>query len=130
MSEQVSYLFVRLAELAEAEGAVPEDGSGVDGVWTTTVPARERERDWNIALNAEVDEERTVEDFPAEGDETTVPPIRAVIELGRWPAGVLGPHGGQVLVEELEDGPQSLEDELIEDVEARIEHLEGGADAE
>ena len=128
MSEQVSYLFVRLAELAEAEGAVPEDGSGVDGVWTTTVPARERERDWNIAMNADVEEEIAVEDFPGEGDETTVPPIRAVIELGRWPAGVLGPHGGQVVVEELEDGPQSLEDELIEDVEAQIEHLEEDAD--
>lgn len=121
MSEQVSELFYQLTQLADAEGAVPEDGSGIDGIWSTTVPARDRDRDWAIAINADVDDERTIEEFPGEDETTVIPPGRAVIHLGRWPAGVITPTGGQLAVEELDDGPQSIEDELIDDVEARIE---------
>ena len=126
--EQVSLLFSRLAELAAAEGDVPEDGSGIDGVWTTIVPARDRDRDWKVAMNADTDQEHTVEAFP--GDDVSIPAGSATVWLGRWPAGVLGPFGGQLAVEQLDDGPQSIEDELIDDVDARIEALEAGdADA-
>jgi hypothetical protein len=124
MPEQVSLLFTRLAELAAAEGDVPEDGSGIDGVWTTIVPARERDRDWKVAMNADTNQEHTVEDFPGEGDETTIRAAAATVWLGRWPAGVLGPFGGTLAVEQLDDGPRSIEDELIDDVDARIEALE------
>lgn len=123
MPEQVSALFVRLAELADAEGEVPDDGSGVDGVWTTTVPARNRDRDWNIAMNADTEEEHTVDDFPGEDDETSIRAGSATVFLGRWPAGVLNPYGGQLAVEQLDEGPKSIEDELIADVEARIKTL-------
>jgi len=122
MPEQVSQLFVRLAELADTLGAVP-DGGGIDGVWTTTVPARDRDRDWNIAMNADTGTEHTVEDFPGDGDKTVVRAGSATVWLGRWPAGVLTPFGGQLVVEQLDDGPQSIETELIADVEARIEEL-------
>lgn len=130
MSKAVSLLFERLAELADAEGVVPDDGSGVDGVWTTTVPARGRERDWNVAMNADTDQERTVEDFPDDGDTISIRAGAATIWLGSWPAGVLDPFGGQLAVEILDERPQSIEDELIGDVEARIKALEGGDDAE
>jgi hypothetical protein len=123
MPEQVTELFVRLAELADAEGAVPDDGSGIDGVWTTTVPAQHRDRDWNIAINADAEKERTVEGLLDEDDETSIPPGRAVIHLGRWPAGMITPFGGHVAAEELDDGPQSIEDELIDDVNAQIEEV-------
>ena len=130
MSEQVSLLFARLSELADAEGDVPDDGSGIDGVWTTTVPARDRDRDWNVAMNADTDQEHTVEGFPGEEDEISIRAGSATVWLGRWPAGVLGPFGGQLAVEQLDDGPQSIEDELIDDVDARIEALgAGGPDA-
>jgi hypothetical protein len=126
MPEQVPLLFTRLCELAEADGAVPEDGSGVDGVWTTTVPAPNRDREWNIALNADVDEDHVVEGFPVDGDDTDVPAARAAIHLGRMPAGVIGAGGGGCAVETLDDGPQSIEDELIDDIDAQIEALEAG----
>lgn len=124
--EETSLLFACLCELADAEGAVPEDGSGVDGIWTTTVTARDRDRDWNVALNADLDEELTAEDFPAEGQESEIPAASAVIELGEMPAGVVGPFDGQLAVEVLDEGPTSIEDELIDDVEAAIEAAEGG----
>jgi hypothetical protein len=123
---QVSLLFSRLAELAAAEGEVPEDGSGIDGVWTTTAPARDRDRDWNVAMNADTEQEHAVKDFPGDGDETTIRTGSATVWLGRMPAGVLGPFGGQLAIEQLDDGPQSIEDELIDDVDARIEALEAG----
>lgn len=125
MPEQLSLAFVRLTELADAEGAVPEDGSGIDGIWTTTVCAPERDRDWNIAMNADTEDERVAEDFPSEGLSATLEPAQAVIHLGDWPVGVLSPYGGEVLVEDEYD-PHAVEDELIDDVEQRIETL-GGA---
>ena len=126
MSEQVSLLFARLAELAAAEGDVPADGSGIDGVWTTTVPARDRDRDWNVAMNADTDQEHTFEGFPGEEDESFIRPLSATIWLGRTPVGAFGPFGGELTFEQTDDGPQSIEDELISDVDARIEALEAG----
>ncbi len=123
MPEQVSKLFAQLAELADAEGAVPEDGSGIDGVWTTTVPAEDRDRDWTVAMNADTEERHNAEDVPTEGDYTSLQPGTAMVWLGEWPAGVLNPHGGQIVVEQADAGPQSLEDELIADVDARIEEV-------
>jgi hypothetical protein len=130
MPEQVSLLFSRLAELADAEGDVPEDGSGIDGVWTTIIPARDRDCDWKVAMNADTNQRHTVADFPGEGDKTAIRAASATVWLGRWPAGVLDPFGGELVVEQLDDGPQSIEDELIDDVDAQIEALEAGdADA-
>jgi hypothetical protein len=127
MPEQVSVLFVRLCELAEAEGEVPDDGSGVDGVWSTTVEAAERDRDWNVAVNADTGSEQEIHDFPGEGDSPSLRAGAATVWLGRTPAAVLTPFGGTLGVEQLDDGPKSIEDELIADVEARIERESGGA---
>jgi hypothetical protein len=124
--DQDSLLFTRLAELANAEGAVSEDGSGIDGVWTTTVPAHDRERDWNVAMNPDTDQEHTVEDFPGDGDDVSIRAGSATVWLGRWPAEVLGAFDSQLAVKQLDDRPQSIEDELIDDVDARIEALEAG----
>lgn len=125
MPETVPVLFGEFAQLANAEGAVPDDGSGVDGIWTTTVPARGRDdKNWHIALNADTGQERVATDFPDEGDESSIPPGRAVVYLGGWPAGIVGPDGGEIVVEVLDDGPQSLEDELIGDVQAMRATLE------
>lgn len=125
MPEVVPELLGELARLAGAEGVVPDDGSGVDGIWTTTVPARERDdRDWRIAMNADTGQELVATDFPNEGDESSIPPGRAVVYLGGWPAGIVGPGGGEIVVEVLDDGPQSMEDELIGDVQARKADLE------
>ena len=128
MPEQVAELFVRLAELAAAAGATPEDGSGIDGVWTTTVPAPDREDDWNVAMNCDTGTEHTIEDFPAEGD---MPSLRAgsvTVWLGTVPAGVCTPFSGTVVVQETLDGPTSIEDELIADIEQQIEAVDGDRD--
>lgn len=79
-------------------------------------------------MNGDVDQERTVGDFPRDDDETAVPAGRAVIYLGAWPAGVVGPFGGEILVKEFEDGPISFEDELLRDVESAL--LDAGEDIE
>ena len=122
----VSAVFSRFCELAIADGDVPDDGSGFDGVWTRTIEARKRDRDWNVAVNAETERDLEVDDFPREGDSTSVSSGSAVVFLGAWPAGVVDPVGGQVVVEELDDGPQSLEDEILRDVETEL--LDAGAD--
>lgn len=123
MSEQVSALFAQLCELADAEGAVPNDGSGIDGVWSRTIPAQDRERDWTVALNADTEQEHTVEDVPIKGSEATIRAGAATVWLGETPAGVLDPYGGQLAIEMGDDGPQSIEEELIADVEAQIEEV-------
>lgn len=126
--QNISTVFARLAELADAEGAVPEDGSGIGGVWTTTVTAGDRDRDWNIAMNADTENEHEIEGFPSEDDTTSVRAGAATIWLGRMPAGVLNPFGGQFFVEVREDGPTSIEDEVLRDIESAL--LEAGADIE
>jgi len=107
--DNVSAVFTRLSELAIADGDVPDDRSALDTVWTRTIEARQRERDWNVAINLKTDQEQTVDGFPDDDDETTIPPGRAILYLERWPAGVVGSFGGQIIVEELEDGPRSPE---------------------
>jgi len=122
----VPMVFVRLCELADADGDVPEDGSGIDDVWTRTITARARDRDWNVAVNGDTDADQQVTGFPRDDDSTTVPAAQAVVYLGAWPVSVLGPHGGEFGVEELEDGPQSVEDEFLRDVETAL--LDAGED--
>jgi len=129
MPEEVSILMSRFAELANVEGSVPEDGSGVDGVWTTTVPASARDRDWKVAMNADTETERPVQDFRRGGDEAVIPAGKATVWLGGMPVGVVGPYGGQLVCERTDDGPESIEDELIDDVETRIDVLEEGDNA-
>jgi len=85
MPEQVSKLFAQLAELADAEGAVPEDGSGIDGVWTTTVPAEDRDRDWTVAMNADTESATTPRTFRPR--ETTPRSSRGL----RWCGSASGP---------------------------------------
>ena len=122
----VSAVFTRFCELAMTDGDVPEDGSGLDGVWTRTIEARKLDPDWRVAVNSRIDRELEASDFPSEGFSTSIPGGHAVIYLGDWPAGVVDPFGGQVVVEELDDGPQSLEDEILRDVETEL--LDAGAD--
>jgi hypothetical protein len=124
----VSAVFSRFCELAIADGDVPDDGSGLDGVWTRTIEARKRDRDWNVAVNAETERDLEVDDFPREGDSTSVSAGSAVVFLGAWPAGVVDPVGGQVVVEQLDADPRSIEDELLRDVETEL--LDAGADIE
>lgn len=113
MSEQVSELFGQLCELADDCGVVPEDSSGVDGVWTTRVPARGRDDDWKVAMNADLDTEHSVTGFPTEGRSATISPGQATVWHGGMPVAVISPNGG-----ELFGRPGDLEDELIDDVVA------------
>lgn len=126
----VSALFARLCELAEADGAVPDDGSGIDGVWTRTIIARDRRRSWNVAMNADTDTEHTIGDYPREGMNTSVPAGKAVVHLGAWPAGVVGPTGGELAVENTPAGLNPIEPELLGDVRAAIRDAGGDLDAE
>jgi len=130
VSKGVPELLVKFAQLADAEGDVPDDGSGIDGIWTTTVPARDRDdQDWHIAMNANTDDETEAIDFPSEGDVTTVPKAGAVVYLHRTPAALVGPGGGSLAVKHYASGPDSIEDELIADVDARLEEAESGGDS-
>lgn len=124
MPEQVAELFVKFAELAAVAGATPDDGSGIDGVWTTTVPARDREDDWNVAMNADTGTQHTVENFPTSGDSPSIRPASVTVWLGGLPAGVCTPFDGAVVIQETIDGPTSIEDELIADVEAHMAAVE------
>lgn len=127
MAEEVAALFVRLAELAAATGATPEDSSGIHGVWTTTVPARNRDDDWQIAMNCDTGTEHTVSGFPAAGNTPTLRPGSVTVWLGTIPAGVCTPFDGAVVIQETIDGPTRIEDELLGDIEARLQTIEAGA---
>jgi hypothetical protein len=130
MPEQVAELCVRLAELADTEGAVPADGSGIDGVWTTTIAAQNRKNDWKVAMNCDTGTEHTVADFPAEGDSPALRPGSVTVWLGTVPAGVCTPFSGAVVIQETIDGPQHIEAELIDDVETLIEATDVDGDHE
>lgn len=125
MAEQVATLFVRLAQLAAAEGATPEDGSGIDGVWTTTLPARNRDPNWTVAMNCDTETEHTVTDVPREGDTISIRPGSATIWLGATPAGVCTPFDGTLVIQETLEGPSSIEDELLADIEAQLPAIDG-----
>ena len=126
---KVPTLFARLAELATADGAVPNDGSGIDGVWTTTVPASHHDRDWQVAINCDTETEHTVENIPRKGDTTAPRPASATVWLGTMPADVCTPRGGSLVVQATIEGPTSIEEPLIADIDAHRGRLEatGGA---
>jgi len=48
-------------------------------------------------MNADTDQEHTVEGFPGEEDDVSIRAGSATVWLGRFPAGVLGPFGGQLV---------------------------------
>lgn len=125
---ELSTVFSRLTELAIADGPVPDDGNGLDGVWQRTIEASDRDEDWHVAINGDVENDQEAEDFPVEGENPEIPPGRAVIYLGNYvpPAGVLGPLGGQCLVEQTDEGAVSVEDEFLQDVETAL--IEAGED--
>lgn len=120
--EEIPVAFLRAVNLAEARGAVPDDGSGIDGVWTAQVPdALEDDQEWFIAINAD-DEEREYE-LPT-GRELSIDPfiwhfwydVEQVV-----PAAMLGPGGGQQLHSRSFEG--TVEDRLIASLEAALDEL-------
>ena len=116
----IKLVFMRLVELAEARGDVPEDGSGIDGVWTAEIPDVDGEFDWFIAINAEDEEleynngHRTLEIGAFQGHAWNDPEVIA-------PAAILHPTGGSQLVGN--DFERSVEDQLIASVEAELVEL-------
>jgi len=119
---EVPALFVRVAELAAAEEAPTEEG--IDGVWTTTIPASHYDRDWQVAMNCDTETEHTIADVPSAGDHTALRPASATVWLGERPAGVCTASGGGLCIQATIEGPPTIEDALIADIEAEIEHLE------
>lgn len=120
MPEQVAALFVRFAELAAAEGATPDDGSGIDGVWTTTIDATSRDRNWRVAMNCDTETEHTITDFPSKGDRTALRPASATVWLGTLPAGVCTPNDGSLIIQATIGNPSSIEAELLADIETHM----------
>ena len=124
MGDQVAELFVRLAQVAVAEEH-PDPEIGIEGVWTTTIDATDRDADWQVAMNCDTGTEHTVDDIPTEGDTTTVRPGSATVWLGDHPAGVVTPTSGTVAVQATIGGPTSIEAELLADLEAQLDTLDG-----
>lgn len=119
----VPALLLRVTQLADARGAVPEDGSGIDGVWTDEIPDVDLDHDWFIAINAD-DEER--EYRVREGREMTIKPYRAHCwwDTGLIaPAAIVSPAGGQQL-RAPEEIDRRVEDQLIASIEAVLEELD------
>ena len=123
MAEQVAELFVRLAQLAVAEED-PAPETEIEGVWTTTIDAADRDADWQVAMNCDTGTEHTVDDIPTEGDTTTLRPGSATVWLGDHPAGVVTPTSGTVAVQATIGGPTSIEAELLADIEAQLQTLD------
>lgn len=120
--EPLSLLFTRACELAIARGDVPDDGSGVDGVWTDEFPDVDHDTTWFVALNAEdADEEYPVT------DRTTVKisAFRAHFWYDRdqaIPAAIGNPYGGEQLHHGGEfDRP--VEDQIIASIETVLVEL-------
>ena len=123
MGDQVAELFVRLAQLAAAEED-PDPETGIDGIWTTTIAATNRDADWQVAMNCDTEAEHTVDDIPTEGDTTTLRPGSATVWLDSYPAGVVTPTSGTVAVQATIGGPTSIEAELLADIEAELDGLD------
>lgn len=119
---EVTAIFSRLCELAIADGDVPEDGSGLDSVWTRDLDSRRRDKDWKIAMNPDTQNEERVEGFPVEGSESSIPAGAAVIHYGDWPVGIVRPTHGQLGWEESKDDPEAnaIEDDLLRDLEDEL----------
>ncbi|QCC57326.1 hypothetical protein [Natrinema thermotolerans] len=122
MADQLSALMVRLTELADARGDVPEDGSGIDGVWTDEVPDVDHDREWLVAINADGEQR----EYRVAGDrEMTIDPYHA---HAWWdtdqvvPAAIFDPYGGEQL-RPPETFDRSVEDQLLLSVEAALEEL-------
>lgn len=133
--ERVSAAFVRIAELADARGAVPEDGSGIDGTWTTSVADPDTGDDWYVGVNADVEDDRRIE-FPEPHGEVTVPAAHAAVFYGDvfGPVAFLSPRGGRFVVDGRDpelptEGsfPRSTEDQLIAALEAALDEYEDSA---
>ena len=128
MTGNLSMLHVRAAQLAQARGDVPEDGSGIDGVWTDEFPDYDQEQLWFVAMNADDEsrEYRVTEDYT-----TSIKPYRAHFWWNRdqvAPAAVTNPHGGEGLAAP-ESFDRTVEDQLIASIEAVLDDL-GFADFE
>lgn len=116
-SDDVSLLHVRACELAHARGDVPEDGSGIDGIWTDEFPDLNTDQKWFVAINADdVEREYRV----TENHTMTIDPFRVHF----WydtdhvvPAAIGNPYGGQALVSG-DEFPRTTEDQIIASVEA------------
>jgi DNA-binding PadR family transcriptional regulator len=118
----VTAIFSRLCELAIADGDVPEDGSGLDSVWTRDLESRRRDKDWKIAMNPNTEAEERIEGFPVEGSASSIPAGAAVIHYGDWPVGIVRPTHGQLAWEESKDDPEAnaIEDDLLRDLEDEL----------
>lgn len=119
--DTTSLLHVRTAQLAGARGDVPEDGSGIDGVWTDEFPDVGTDEMWFVAMNAEDDEQ---EYRLTEHETMTIKPFRAHFWYDKShvaPAAIGTPFGGQALVgDEFE---RSTEDQIIASIEAVLLEL-------
>lgn len=122
--ETVPEAFIVLTEIAEAKGDVPDDGSGLSGIYHLEFPS-EYEHDWLVWLNTEREELEA--DGP--GDQThRVPAFRATVWYGTHligPVMLLGPHSGQMLNAGDEFNGFSVEDQFIQDARAELEVIEG-----
>lgn len=136
--DELSAAYVRIAELAQARGAVPDDGSGIDGTWRTEVEDPDTGEPWYVAVNADLDAERTVR-IPEPHGEIDVDPGHAVVFYADvfGPVAVLSPHGGRYVVDgrDPEDDlegtfDRTTEDQLIAALEAAIETAEADRERE
>lgn len=123
MTDQLSKLLVRLTELADAQGDVPEDGSGIDGVWTEEVPDVDRDGHWFVAINADAEQR----EYRVAGERETT--IEAFQPHCWWdpdrvvPAAIVGPYGDEQL-RPPEAFDRNVEDQLILSVEAALGELD------
>jgi hypothetical protein len=119
--EDLSLLHLRAAQLAEARGDVPEDGSGVDGVWTDELPDADADTEWFVAMNADAEER----EYRVTEDRTY--PIQAFHAHYWWdtdlvtPAAITSPYQGQMLLTDEFD--RSVEDQIVASVEVVLDDL-------
>jgi len=114
--------FARASQLADARGDVPDDGSGLDGVWTDEIPDLDTDTDWVLVMNP-TDEEQ--EHRLTEERTETIRPFRVQAWYGTdlaMPAAIFSPIGGQTLVGD--EHERSTEDRLIASIEAILDELE------
>lgn len=117
----LSLLFVRATDLTAARGDVPEDGSGIDGVWTDEFPDVDADEQWFVASNAD----EVAHEYRVTDDRTTeIEPFHAHF----WwdtdliaPAAIVSPGGGQFHVTDEFD--RSVEDQIIASIEAVLDEL-------
>ena len=116
-------LHVRACELAQARGDVPDDGSGINGIWIDEVPDLDTDEQWFIAINADGEEReyRVTDDRMFE-----IPPFHAHFWYDTAqvvPAAICSPHEGEALFSG-ETFPRSTEDQTIASLEAMLQKLD------